>query len=168
MTKRKWMTLSVACVAAASIAGGCAAKKKDNGKISLDRGVTDVNATKAATPPDPSYVSIPAAALQPRFVPVDAPAVVPAYASAQSPAVDPSTMLSAAPAGPAPAITQTPSVVPSAPAGAARQYRVQKGDTLFRIAHVHYGNGNRWQQIASANPGLTPAALRAGSTIVVP
>ena len=29
-------------------------------------------------------------------------------------------------------------------------------------------DGKRWQQIASANPGLTPATLRAGATIVVP
>lgn len=164
MTKRKWFALSVACVVAASSVGGCAAKKKDDGKISLDRGVTDVNATKSATPPDPSYVSMPASESQPRFVPVEAPGVIPAYASAQTPAVDPSTMLSAAPAAPAPTVTQTP----SAPAGAGKQYKVQKGDTLFRIAHVHYGNGNRWQQIASANPGLTPARLQAGSTIVVP
>ena len=53
-------------------------------------------------------------------------------------------------------------------AGASRQYRVQKGDTLFRIAKSHYGNGNRWQQIAAANPGLSPASLQAGATIMVP
>ena len=57
-------------------------------------------------------------------------------------------------------LTQTP--------GGAKQYRVQKGDTLFRIAKSYYGDGNRWQQIAQANPGLTPASLKAGSTIVVP
>jgi 5'-nucleotidase len=55
-----------------------------------------------------------------------------------------------------------------ASAGGSRQYRVQKGDTLFRIAKSHYGNGNRWQQIAAANPGLSPASLQAGATITVP
>ena len=53
-------------------------------------------------------------------------------------------------------------------AGGSKKYRVQKGDTLFRIAKTHYGNGNRWQQIVAANPGLSPASLQAGATITVP
>ena len=48
------------------------------------------------------------------------------------------------------------------------RYQVQRGDTLFGIARSRYGDGKRWQEIASANPGLTPATLQAGSTIVVP
>ena len=58
--------------------------------------------------------------------------------------------------------------VPSAKPQAAGRYQVKKGDTLFGIARTRYGNGNRWQQIASANPGLTPETLQAGATIVVP
>ena len=54
------------------------------------------------------------------------------------------------------------------PPAAGSRYQVRKGDTLFGIARTRYGNGMRWQQIASANPGLTPATLKAGSTIVVP
>jgi 5'-nucleotidase len=73
-------------------------------------------------------------------------------------------MLTRTPFAPASAPAPTP-----APAGtASHQYLVQKGDTLFRIAKTHYGDGNRWQQIASANPGLTPTSLKAGATIVVP
>ena len=70
-----------------------------------------------------------------------------------------------------PVVTRTPAapaLQPPPPAGASKQYLVQKGDTLFRIAKTHYGDGNRWQQIASVNPGLTPGNLKAGATIVVP
>jgi 5'-nucleotidase len=80
--------------------------------------------------------------------------------------------LSSAPAAPvyyepAPAVTQTPPATPGA-AGAGGNYRVQKGDTLFSIAKQKYGNGNQWQRIASAHPGLSPATLKAGQTIVIP
>jgi 5'-nucleotidase len=157
-------------------AGGCASRKKDDQKVPMDRGVTDLAPGKAvpasAVPPDPSYVSLPAAASQPKFVPVDPPA-----ASLAVPASDPMAGISAAPAPAspvmaAPVVTRTPGApaAPAAPspAGVAKQYHVQKGDTLFRIAKTHYGDGNRWQQIAMVNPGLTPSTLKAGSTIVVP
>jgi 5'-nucleotidase len=160
------VTIGLLCV----VAGGCAAKKKDDAsKAPLDRGVTDVSPTSgpAIRPPDPSFVYVPAAASQPRFVPVDA-TLPTAEASAAAMALP-------APAAPsaAPVVTETPAPRGVAPvaasaAGPARQYKVQKGDTLFRIAKSHYGTGGRWQQIASANPGLTPATLKAGATIVVP
>jgi 5'-nucleotidase len=158
--------IGLLCVAA----GGCAAKKKGDGsKVPLDRGVTDVSPTSgpAIKPPDPSFVYVPASASQPRFVPVDAP---PPTGEASAAA-----MAMPAPVTPvaAPVMTETPAPRNVAPvtasaAGASRQYKVQKGDTLFRIAKSHYGTGGRWQQIASANPGLTPSTLKAGATIVVP
>ena len=61
-------------------------------------------------------------------------------------------------------VTQTP----AAGAGAGGSYVVKKGDTLFGIAKTAYGNGNQWQRIASANPGLSPATLKAGQTITLP
>jgi nucleoid-associated protein YgaU len=76
-----------------------------------------------------------------------------------------------------PAVTQTPAVAPApvaaAPAGGAAaapggSYTVKKGDTLFSIAKNAYGNGNQWQRIAQANPGLSPTTLKAGKTIVIP
>ena len=73
----------------------------------------------------------------------------------------------AAPATPAyaePAVTQTP-VGGSAVGGS---YTVKKGDTLYSIAKTAYGNGNQWQRIASANPGLSPATLKVGQTIMLP
>ena len=65
----------------------------------------------------------------------------------------------------APAVTQTPA---AGGATAGGSYTVKKGDTLFSIAKATYGSGNQWQRIASANPGLSPATLKAGQTIVLP
>ena len=57
----------------------------------------------------------------------------------------------------------------SATAGAAgHKYTVKKGDTLWRIAETQYGNGNKWQKIAMANPGLSPETLKAGQKITLP
>ena len=53
-------------------------------------------------------------------------------------------------------------------ASAGNSYTVKKGDTLFSIAKASYGNGNQWQKIAGANPGLSPATLKAGQKIVIP
>jgi 5'-nucleotidase / UDP-sugar diphosphatase len=63
-------------------------------------------------------------------------------------------------------VTQTPAAGPVASAGGS--YVVKKGDTLFGIAKSTYGNGNQWQKIAAANPGLSPATLKAGQTITLP
>ena len=52
-------------------------------------------------------------------------------------------------------------------AGGSR-YTVKPGDTLYHIAKVHYGDGKQWQQIASANPGVTPTSLRIGQVLVMP
>src|SRR5688572_24273795 len=69
------------------------------------------------------------------------------------------------PAYEAPTVTQTPGAVAT---GGGGSYVVKKGDTLFGIARQTYGNGNQWQRIASANPGLSPGTLKAGQTIVLP
>jgi 5'-nucleotidase len=69
-----------------------------------------------------------------------------------------------------PAVTQTPvaAAPAAAPAAGGSSYTVKKGDTLFSIAKGAYGNGNQWQRIAQANPGLSPTTLKAGKTIVLP
>jgi 5'-nucleotidase / UDP-sugar diphosphatase len=79
----------------------------------------------------------------------------------------------AAPAEPVfvePTVTQTPEATATVPVSgtAGGQYVVKKGDTLFSIAKQAYGNGNQWQKIAQANPGLSPATLKAGRTITLP
>lgn len=67
-------------------------------------------------------------------------------------------------------VTQTPAggaaVTPAATSG--NSYVVKKGDTLFSIAKASYGNGNQWQRIAAANPGLSPSTLKAGQKIMLP
>lgn len=78
-------------------------------------------------------------------------------------------------AEPAPMAVQTAAPDPalsasSAASGAAtgNTYTVKKGDTLWKIASTHYGDGKKWHEIADANPGLTPSALRVGQTITLP
>ena len=56
----------------------------------------------------------------------------------------------------------------SAPATSAGPYTVQKGDTLFKIAKEHYGDGKQWSRIVAANPGLSPASLKAGQKLNLP
>ena len=72
-------------------------------------------------------------------------------------------------AAPAAAVTQAPTAAPAAANSAgSSNYTVKKGDTLFRIAKERYGDGKKWQQIAAANPGVTPGTLKAGQTLVMP
>lgn len=75
---------------------------------------------------------------------------------------------------PAPMQTMTPdpalsTATPSSGAAAgSNSYTIKKGDTLWKIATEHYGDGKKWHEIAQANPGLTPSALRVGETISLP
>lgn len=60
---------------------------------------------------------------------------------------------------------------PAAPAG-GRRYVVQKGDSLYAIAKLHYGAANnaRVQAILAANRSVLPnaGALQPGMTLVIP
>jgi 5'-nucleotidase len=49
-----------------------------------------------------------------------------------------------------------------------QSYTVKKGDTLFHIAKTYYGDGNKWQRIAEANPGVTPSSLKVGQVVMLP
>jgi len=84
---------------------------------------------------------------------------------------------------PAPVVTapqQQPVIYDTAPApqviavatpttpGGGGKYTVQKGDTLWKISTSQYGDGKQWQRIVAANPGLSPATLKAGQTITIP
>lgn len=66
-------------------------------------------------------------------------------------------------------------VAPAAPqpvaapvAQAQGTYTIQKNDSLWKIAERHYGSGQRWVDIANANPGLEPTKMPVGKTIVLP
>ena len=55
-----------------------------------------------------------------------------------------------------------------APEPRVDSYVVQKGDTLYGIAKRSLGNGNRWRDLAAANPGVTPGNLKPGQTLRLP
>jgi 5'-nucleotidase / UDP-sugar diphosphatase len=59
-------------------------------------------------------------------------------------------------------------VDPAAQAPASSTYTVQKNDTLWKIAERHYGSGQRWQDIAAANPGVNPKKLAVGQVLTLP
>lgn len=67
-----------------------------------------------------------------------------------------------------PAVTTTPAPAPAEVASGGSSYTVKRGDTLFGIARTQYGDGKQWQRITAANPGLSPATLKAGQTITLP
>lgn len=68
----------------------------------------------------------------------------------------------------APAPAPTDMGVPSGAGAANGSYTIKRGDTLWKIASQHYGDGKKWREIADANPGLTPSELRVGQTITLP
>ena len=47
-------------------------------------------------------------------------------------------------------------------------YTVARGDTLWRIAQHQLGSGQRWRDLAAANPGVDPTKLAVGQTLVIP
>jgi len=54
---------------------------------------------------------------------------------------------------------------------ATRQYRVQSGDSLHKIAHKLYGDANAWEQIYNANKqliGPDPAKVKIGQVLELP
>ena len=57
---------------------------------------------------------------------------------------------------------------PATPAAGTTQYTIKSGDTLEGIARTQMGDGQKWQLIAAANPGLDPKALKIGQKITIP
>ena len=69
-------------------------------------------------------------------------------------------------AGPGTQVEPVP-VEPAPPAG-QQTYTVRKGDTLWAIATRVYGNGQKWVDIAQANPSIDPAKLAVGQQLILP
>ncbi|MBK7876359.1 MAG: LysM peptidoglycan-binding domain-containing protein [Planctomycetes bacterium] len=61
-----------------------------------------------------------------------------------------------------------PAPVEPAPAPAAREYTVQKGDSLALIARRTLGSEQRWSEIQALNPGVTPKSLKIGMKLALP
>ncbi len=59
---------------------------------------------------------------------------------------------------------------PTPPAGSARRHTVQKGDTLFNLAHRYYGDRSRWRDIYQANRDQMPSenSIRIGMELRIP
>jgi tetratricopeptide (TPR) repeat protein len=68
---------------------------------------------------------------------------------------------------PAPAVVTPPAPTPPA---AVRTYRVERGDTLSRIAAKVYNDSNAWRPIYEANRDVlpTPESLREGQVLKIP
>lgn len=58
----------------------------------------------------------------------------------------------------------------TAAAPAAKMYTVKKGDTLWKIAEVHYGKGSEYPKIVAANnpPIVNPDLIQPGWVLRIP
>jgi len=148
-----------------AVATGChsANKKSTTPQASAIPPMNQAALNVPATPPPPAAPAAtftPTAPAQP--VVYDPAAEQPVVAEAVADASD-----SVAP------VTRSRPRKPASPASASRagggtKYKVKKGDSLWSIAETRYGNGNKWKQIAAANPKLDPNHVEAGQTITLP
>lgn len=85
-----------------------------------------------------------------------------AYTPSPMPTMQTATPDAASMSAPTPMVNAT--VTPAS----GNTYTVKPGDTLWKIAAAHYGDGKKWHQIVQANPGLQPSQLKVGQTITLP
>ena len=99
-------------------------------------------------PVEPSPAPTPRVAAPSRVSPFSPRPTMPSYAS-PAPHVNPSTLV---------------------PSREFQQLKVLPGDSLWRMARRYLGDGARWQELLSLNPGLAahPDSLAAGSAVIVP
>jgi nucleoid-associated protein YgaU len=147
-----------------------------------EKAAREAEAAAAKKAPAPFRIELPATTLaEPKrsVGPLHAPStvlrpapVVPSPAQPHRPAAP--TRIS--PFSPRPvmpsAASPAPSVNPSTlvPSREFQQLQVRSGDSLWRMARRYLGDGARWQELLSLNPGLAahPDSLVAGSTVIVP
>lgn len=83
-------------------------------------------------------------------------------------AIDPGTASGSFEPGSAAGQPGGAAAAPGVPGVAANTYTIQKGDTLWSIATAVYGDGQKWVDIAQANPSVDPAKLAIGQQITLP
>jgi len=98
-----------------------------------------------------------------------APVPPPNYSTAEPEALPPLSISQGPVAGPGatPPASYEPAPIPVEPTG-SRSYTIRKGDTLWSIATREYGNGQKWKDIAQANPSIDPKKLLIGTEITLP
>lgn len=47
-------------------------------------------------------------------------------------------------------------------------HTIQSGDTFYELAKAYYGDGNQYNKIADANPGMNANNLQIGQTVRIP
>lgn len=134
-----------------------------------EKAAHEAEAAAAKKAPAPFRIELPSStfAEPKRPVPVAPAAALPprsAAPSRMSPFSPRPTMPS--PASPAPPVNPSTLV----PRREFQQLVVRPGDSLWRMARRYLGDGARWQELLSLNPGLAthPDSLAAGSTVIVP
>jgi len=105
--------------------------------------------------------------------PSEPPAAAPVKPSIASPPPVVRGMAPARPSMASPVAPPRPPFPPASPvaptSGRDSGISVQPGDSLWKIALAHYGNGAEWQCIAGANPALSdPGQIYPGQTLVLP
>ncbi|HEY2588286.1 MAG TPA: LysM domain-containing protein [Tepidisphaeraceae bacterium] len=175
---RLWIPISVAAIAV--VAGCQQAQPKPAAQQGMSPTTSVLDVTAPRTTHAPSVYAIPPSV--PRALPASyATTASSAYAARSAgpgylpPGADESYAPVNSPNGatPAPGVAHASKAIIAPAKGkpgrsAGRTYLVKQGDTLFRIAREQYGSGGEWRRIAEANPGLTPATLKAGQKLVMP
>jgi nucleoid-associated protein YgaU len=90
---------------------------------------------------------------------------------ATPPAAAPKLLLPAKPVPAAPSLA--PRAVPVAPIenkiSGTKQIHVQPGDSLWKLARRHLGNGSRWNELLASNPTISdPNHIQPGIMLIVP
>jgi len=147
-------------LAAAAIATGCSSDKKSS--------TMPMSASALTITPAPAAQYTPPPAPQPVVEDVK-PEAQPAIADSVADASDTITPSAPAPRTAHAARTQVASHHTMAASSVkGTKYTIKKGDSLWSIAVTKYGNGNKWKQIAAANPKINPNKVIVGQTITLP
>jgi LysM repeat protein len=95
--------------------------------------------------------------------------VVPAAKSAQPAAPVINSMSPVAPVSTIRPVAPPAVAVPVQPVATQRTVNVRRGDSLWKLAQQNLGRGNRWPELAAANPDIVdPNQIRAGAQLNLP